>query len=152
MDWSHALNVFVGVLIVLTLILISRKERHFAKTREDLEARERAVRTVISLYLLYLQSRTVFVEIKDFGEAFGEYRFRYQVAMNKDDFDGIRDEIGIEPVSPEPIYMPGHEGFDGPLTLVFAGSGESQTQALDEALSALATIRPEHVFVTYVTH
>ena len=101
------------------------------------------------------EPRRATVEIEDFGESFGEFRFRYQVIMSADDFKAVQDEVEIEPVKDEALPKIGRFEAKGPygsLYLVFAGTGETQTQALEEALSALAIAHPERVAITYVTY
>ena len=151
MPWWGWLILCVVILVALIIIFAPWRESQWLD--EEVERLSEKYETRDNPFIP--EPRRATVEIEDFGESFGEFRFRYQVIMSADDFKAVQDEVEIEPVKDEAMSKIGRFEAKGPygsLYLVFAGTGETQTQALEEALSALAIAHPERVAITYVTY
>lgn len=152
MPWWGWLLIVVAIVVVVAIIFIPGPSTT-AWADEEIERISQKYETRDNPFIP--EPRRATVEIEDFGESFGEFRFRYQVIMSADDFKAVQDEVEIEPVKDEALPKIGRFEAKGPygsLYLVFAGTGETQTQALEEALSALAIAHPERVAITYVTY
>ena len=152
MPWWGWLAICVAI-VVVALIIIFAPWRESQWLDEEVERLSEKHEPRDNPFIP--EPRRATVEIEDFGESFGEFRFRYQVIMSADDLKAVQDEVEIEPVKAEAMSKIGRFEAKGPygsLYLVFTGTGETQTQALEEALSALAITHPERVLVTYVTN
>ena len=151
MPWWGWLLIVVAIVVALIIIFAPWGESQWLD--EEVERLSEKHETRDNPFIP--EPRRAMVEIEDFGESFGEFRFRYQVIMSADDFKAVQDEVEIEPVKAEAMSKIGRFEAKGPygsLYLVFAGTGETQTQALEEALSALAIAHPQRVLITYVTN